>query len=143
MRGWQSLYPLFNRNFILGLDVRPLESIHYCTRSKSRASHLSRKVNREALSDEGGLGTKVKIESQTKGISCEIGREDREKNIDVSLFAILTAQKTGSAFVSNVHPCVPKKLVCRKNWCAEKNVRYFDLKHLKICAHLNISYHIL
>jgi hypothetical protein len=32
---------------------------------------------------------------------------------------------------------------CRKNWCAEKNNRYFDLKHLKICAHLNISYNFL
>jgi hypothetical protein len=29
---------------------------------------------------------------------------------------------------------------CRKTLRAEKNNRYFDFKHLKICAHLNISY---
>jgi hypothetical protein len=32
---------------------------------------------------------------------------------------------------------------CRKNRCAEKNDRYFDLKYLKICVHLNISYNFL
>jgi hypothetical protein len=35
---------------------------------------------------------------------------------------------------ANVHSCVPKKPG------AEKNNRYFDLKHLKIYAHLNIFY---
>jgi ribosomal protein L19E len=29
---------------------------------------------------------------------------------------------------------------CRKSLCAEKNDRYFDLKHLKTYIHLNISY---
>jgi hypothetical protein len=29
---------------------------------------------------------------------------------------------------------------CRKTLCAEKNDRYFDLEHLKICIYLNISY---
>jgi hypothetical protein len=29
---------------------------------------------------------------------------------------------------------------CRKTLRAEKIDRYFDLKHLKICAHLNIFY---
>jgi hypothetical protein len=31
---------------------------------------------------------------------------------------------------------------CRKTLRAEKNDRYFDLKNLKICAHLNISYNL-
>ena len=32
---------------------------------------------------------------------------------------------------------------CRKTLRAEKNDRYFDFKHLKICAHLDISYNFL
>jgi hypothetical protein len=32
---------------------------------------------------------------------------------------------------------------CRKNRCTEKNNRYFDSKHLKICVQLNISYNFL
>jgi len=32
---------------------------------------------------------------------------------------------------------------CRKTLRAEKFDRYFDFKHLKICAHLNISYKFL
>ena len=42
--------------------------------------------------------------------------------------------------ILGLHNAITSIPACRKTLRAEKNDRYFDLKHLKICAHLNIFY---
>ena len=46
---------------------------------------------------------------------------------------VVNTKQTTTTYVTSVP-------ACRKTLRAENNNRYFDLKHLKICAHLNISY---
>ena len=83
-------------------------------------------VGCSAFSDKIGGNIKGRVQGQREVTACDVvynlANEKRGRLVDFLLTSIPA---------------------CRKTLRAERNDRYFDFKHLKICAHPNISNNFL